>query len=105
MLTTSTVIPPRCWPSGSPWASDPELDRLRELERQAQIEQEKAAIRERLRRLGYPDGVGLPSGPRPYPYPGVTPVIPVVPGPWPWPGSPVGDRSITVTDVIRRIPR
>jgi hypothetical protein len=56
-----------CWPTpGTLW--DPELERLRQLERSASREQEKQAIRERLRRMGVPEDQVM--GPNPwYPYP------------------------------------
>lgn len=57
------------WVCAGPWSDgfDPELERLRHLEREAAREREKAAIRERLRRMGVPEDriVGSPSAPCP----------------------------------------
>lgn len=109
MNATILNAPAMCsWPTPMPWGEDPELERLRHLERQAQIEQEKAAIRDRLRRMGYPDGAGLPGGPwSPRPRPGLRPDFPapMFPRPHIWP-LPIRDQPVplTVEDVIKRIP-
>ncbi len=69
---------------------DPELDRLRDLERRAIIEEEKRQIRERLIRRGInPD---WPAIPIPSPFLPRIPLGPCIP-----PGYP------SVEDVIRKI--
>lgn len=62
-----------CWPSPGGWpyvpcGPDAELERLRRLEREASREQEKEAIRQRLRRMGVPDDQ-IAGYPVPYVYP------------------------------------
>lgn len=80
-----------CWP-GWPYA-DNELERLRRLERQADIEAEKQRIRDRLRARGInPDRPGCPPFVVPAPLPRPCPVV-----------RPF--RPVTVDDVLGRVPR
>lgn len=78
-----------CWPP----ITDPELERLRRLERHAQIEEEKRQIRERLRQRGInPDYPWCPC-----------PVIPLVPMPVTGPLVITPARPPSVEDVLRRV--
>lgn len=78
-----------CWPYTDPypWDADHELERLRRLERDAQREQEKEAIRRRLRQMGVPEDritgrpFPFPVGPLPLPRPAPLPVFPLRPAP------------------------
>jgi hypothetical protein len=63
-----------CWPGPFPW-NDPELERLRALERIADQELEKQRIRAKLRRVGYPESVITPI-PLPYPLPPIMRPLP-----------------------------
>lgn len=83
MLTTQ-------WPY-----QDPELDRLREMERRAIIEEEKQQIRERLIRRGInPDWPAIPI-PSPF-LPRINPRIPL--------GYPLKiNRTPTVEDVFKAL--
>lgn len=91
-----TMTPSMCT---FPYGQDPELERLRELERQALIEREKQAIRDRLRRMGYPAVMPWPGLPCPLPsdpYAG-------------WRSAPypilARHAPLTLDQVLRQIPR
>lgn len=76
-----------CWVDPFPYY-DPELDRLRRLARQAEVEAEKRRLRQRLRELGVnPNPPCLPR-----------PCMPVFPRPVQHP------CPIDVSDVLRKIP-
>lgn len=76
-----------CWPCPSPW-EDPELERLRRLKQQREVEEEKARLREWLHRHGMPQ----PS----------IPPCPLLPC-WPPSPRPAKPYSPSVEDVLRRI--
>ena len=77
-----------CWPHPFPW-EDPELERLRQMKRQREAEEEKERLREWLRRHGMPRPPICPP----------FPIVPLVPAPVP---CPMPYRPC-VGDVLRRI--
>lgn len=93
-MITST----HCWPIGG---CDRELERLRELERQADVAEEKRRIRERLWRRGinpdYPPCVPM----RPMPLRPCVPIPTPCYPPFVW--QPVVPAQPSIGDVLRRL--
>ena len=85
----TSCLPSPWWPS--PWC-DPELERLQRLQRERLIEEEKARLRDWLRRHGVPEQRIAPPFPRP-----------VMPFPLPSPRVPCVPVRPSVDDVLRRV--
>ena len=84
------MLTSNCWPNPClPW-EDPELERLRRLKQQREVGEEKARLREWLRRHGMPQ---TPCCPPPFP------IVPLRPAPLP---CPMVHRPC-IGDVLRRI--
>lgn len=95
VIPSTTPFPPSVWnPWGPPW-QDQELERLRRMKRQAELEEEKRQIRDWLQRHGINPYPPTPL-PTPFPMGPYRPCIPLPP-PLPRPCTPCVD------EVLRRI--